>query len=720
MEEDEIDIRGLFGILRRRVKVIAAVAVLVMAGAFFYVQSLTPYYTASTLILVDPGEKNLLAPEYAGDAYANFSINDVRVNGEIEILKSDAVALRVVEEAGLLTDPEFGFQPSTTVEPEAPPRDPQFLLKAVIQGFQGSTSVSRQGETYLIVAEVSSVDPMRAAELTNIYANAYIEHQIATKVESIQKVSDILRARLEDARVALQTSEASFDKFISENMSVIEEQSGRTDLSALQALYSSVYSQSAQRSITVDTLESSLRSEDWNSIADTLRDDAIRLLETQRKALEDSLETADSGTQLAIDIRQELSSIDAELTKQTAIALDGLRAEIVGLNTQASKTQTKIRDSVLQGDLPPELITKIYALQQDSSITRSQYDNFLFRLREIEIQSDLQVADSRVISPALPPIGASSQSKRQILMLAGVLALGLGVGLAFLNEFIIGGFTSDEQLENSLQLPVAVRIPSVSPVKPRRHHNAEPSVAQVYIEHPMSEYAESIRRLRVSFDQALRKRRGGLRTNATQGEVIVIASTVPGEGKSNTSLALGRTYASSGLRTLLIDCDLRKPRIHKILGTEPDSGMLHYLMNDVEGDELADDLEEMYHHDRETGLEVLLGSGRSNVPTDQLLAGPRFTKLIQGSREVFDVIILDTPPLQPLVDGLYISHHADVIGLVVKWASTTQRDVKSILSGLFEAKDDDTAVLSILCQEKHSNLRRYRKYAAYYSYTGEE
>ncbi len=236
----------------------------------------------------------------------------------------------------------------------------------------------------------------------------------------------------------------------------------------------------------------------------------------------------------------------------------------------------------------------------------------------------------------------------------------------------------------------------------------------------MSEYAESIRRLRVSLDQSLRKRRGGLRTNATQGEVIVIASTVPAEGKSNTSIALGRTYASSGLRTLLIDCDLRKPRIHRILGTEPDSGMLQYLLNDVEGDELAGDLEEMYHHDRESGLEVLLGSGRSNVPTDQLLAGPRFSKLIQGSREVFDIIILDTPPLQPLVDGLYISHHADAIALVVKWASTTQRDVKSVLSGLFEAKDDDTEILSILCQEKHSNLRRYRKYAAYYNYTGEE
>ncbi|MCK4861299.1 MAG: hypothetical protein KAS85_05240 [Rhodobacteraceae bacterium] len=720
MEEDEIDIRGLFGILRRRIKLIFAVVVLVMAGAFFYVSSLTPYYTASTLILVDPGEKNLLSPEYSGDAYANFSINDVRVNGEIEILKSVAVAMRVVEEAGLLTDPEFGYPPSTTIDPDAIPRDSQFLLQAVIQGFRGSTNVSRQSETYLIVAQVSSIDPIRAAELTNIYANAYIKHQIATKVESIQKVSDILRARLEDARVALQSSEASFDQFIGENMSLIEEQTDRADLSALQALYSSVNSQSIQRGLTLDTLEASLQSEDWNSIADALQDDAIRLLDAQRQALETSLEAAGSGTQLAIDIRQELTSIDATLNKRTTTALNGLRSEIVGLNTQASKTQSKIRDSVLQGDLPPELLTKIYALQQDASITRSQYDNFLFRLREIELQSDLQVADSRVISPALPPIGASSQSKRQILMLAGVLALGLGVGLAFLNEFIIGGFTSEEQLANSLQLPVAVRIPAVAAIRPRRQHSAEPSVAQVYIEHPMSEYAESIRRLRVSLDQSLRKRRGGLRTNATQGEVIVIASTVPAEGKSNTSIALGRTYASSGLRTLLIDCDLRKPRIHRILGTEPDSGMLQYLVNDVEGDELADDFKEMYHHDRESGLEVLLGSGHSNVPTDQLLAGPRFTRLIQNSREVFDVIILDTPPLQPLVDGLYISHHADVIALVVKWASTTQRDVKSILSGLFEAKDENTEVLSILCQEKHNNLRRYRKYSEYYTYSDEE
>lgn len=175
MDEDEIDIRALFGVLRRQIKLIAATAIVVIAIAFLYVYSLTPLYTASTLIIVDPVEKDLL---YKNDNYQNYDINDIRVDGEIEILKSDAVALRVVKMASLITDEEFGYG-DAEVDLNSP-----FLLKSIIQGFQGSVTVSRIGLTYMIIAQVTSNDPVRAAELTNILADAYIEHQVASKVEA--------------------------------------------------------------------------------------------------------------------------------------------------------------------------------------------------------------------------------------------------------------------------------------------------------------------------------------------------------------------------------------------------------------------------------------------------------------------------------------------------------------------------------------------------------
>lgn len=706
MDEDEIDIRALFGVLRRQIKLIVATAIVVVALAFLYVYSLTPMYTASTLILVDPAEKDLL---YAGDDYQNYGINDIRVDGEIEILKSDAVALRVVEKASLITDEEFGYG-DVEVDLSGP-----FLLKSIIQGFQGSTSVSRRGQTYLITAQVTSQNPMRAAELTNILADAYIEHQISTKVDSLLKVGDILRVHLEEARVALEETEQEFDDFIVDNLDLIEQQTGRSDLTVLNAVYSAISEQSLQKSQTIVALEQNLQQKSWESIANSLQNGAIRELERRRIAAEQSLQTAANGSQASIDLRQELASIDADLNQETSVALTKLRSDLFTLQTKAEDAQTEIRQSVLGGELPPELLTKIYELQQGSNITRSQYDNFLTRLRDVELQAELQVADARIVSPALPPLYSSSQSKRTILMLAGILAGGLGVGLAFLNEFFIGGFTNEEQLANALKLPVAARIPMISTATDNGQEDAVASAAQVFVDKPMSQYAESIRRLRVAVDQSLGRRSDAVNKLGDAGQVIMVTSTLPGEGKSNTSLSLGRAYATSGLRTLLIDCDLRKPRIHRILGSEPNSGMLQYL----KGETQEDGFEEMYQHDHATGLEILLGAGRSNVPTDQLLVGPKFSKLIQSAREVFDVIILDTPPLLPLVDGLYLSHHADVIVLAVKWASTTQKDVRSVLPALYESKNKDADLLTVLSQERSGKLGYYRKYASYYGYHDE-
>ena len=226
----------------------------------------------------------------------------------------------------------------------------------------------------------------------------------------------------------------------------------------------------------------------------------------------------------------------------------------------------------------------------------------------------------------------------------------------------------------------------------------------------MSGYAEAIRRLRVALDQSLCWRGGDQASATGEGKVIMVGSTVPGEGKSNTALALGRTYAGSGLRTLLIDCDLRKPRIHHMLGAEPDASLMHYLTGARE----AGDCENMCQPDHATALEIILGAGRSNSPADQLLVGPRFSALLESCRASFDIIILDTPPLLPLVDGLYLARSADAITLVVKWASTTRQDVRSVLPALFDAKKESAAILCALNQERRGRLDYYKLYTSYY------
>jgi len=703
MKQNDIDIRGLFGVLRRQFRLIVVSVTIGMAAAFLYVYTQAPMYTASTLILVDPAGKNILDSEQRSQ---NSNLNDVRVDGEIEILRSDAVAVRVVQTAGLMSDPEFGL----TEEVARSDLNASILLKTVIRNIQRAIRISRKGETYLISLSVTSENAIRAAELANIVAESYIANQIATKVDSIEKVAAILQVRLDEARIALERTDAAFSNFILENIAAIEADTGGSELAALQAVLASIKVQSLLQEQRLAAVESGLLSQNWAAIAENLQNEAIEELDRQRAQSKELLETAANGSQDSIELRLELTRIDEALTLEATTAATALRSEVLEMRARVTDTQAQIRQTALSGDLPPELLTKIYELQQSSSITRTQYDNFLTRLRDVELQADLQVADARIVSPALPPLEPSSRSIRTILILAGVLTAGLGIGFAFLNEYFIGGFTNVEQLANAFQQPVAARIPAVTPLMPSSRPLAEASAAEICNAQPLSAYAESIRRLRVSLDQSLGWRGDARLADDDGGKVIMVSSTVPEEGKSNTALSLGRTYAGSGFRTLLIDCDLRKPRLHRFLGVEPDTGMLDYLT----GEQDVGIAEHMFQHDYASELKILLGAGRSNVPTDQLLVGPRFAKMICDSRKAFDIIILDTPPLLPVVDGLYLAQYADAIALMVKWASTTQQDVRAVLPALKDSKSETAAILPVLSHERSGKLGYYRKYASYY------
>jgi Mrp family chromosome partitioning ATPase len=142
------------------------------------------------------------------------------------------------------------------------------------------------------------------------------------------------------------------------------------------------------------------------------------------------------------------------------------------------------------------------------------------------------------------------------------------------------------------------------------------------------------------------------------------------------ALALARAYALSGQSTLLVDCDLRKPGIHLALGRQVSDGLFDYLAGKVT------DLGAIIALDAMSGAQVVLGSRRSDIATDQLVSGKAFARLLAAARENFDVVILDTPPVGPVVDGLYLAGKADAVVVVVEWATTPQQQVRAAIEAL--------------------------------------
>ncbi|MCY1708336.1 GumC family protein [Pannonibacter sp. SL95] len=710
MDETEIDFRHLFGIVRRQIKLIAATIAVVLAIAIIAVFSITPMYSGTTLILVDPSRKNLLDPTNVSGSSATDS---ARVESEVEIVDSDAVLLSVIADKGLITDPEFGIKISLKNRILAALRirelslpTGQEALGIVLSRFKDNISVSRRGLTYLIAVSVRSENAARSAELANAIAETYIRSQIESKTSTTRESRDIIQRQLVDAEKAVVFAEKAFDDYIFGNVNAFVDATGRSDLVEMRNRIDELTTERTSAESRVAGLRQKLQSADYQTLAAELENEAVAALNKQRLDLQRALGEVAAGSARAVNLRQELAAIERNLATETETALGELQASIGDYDKQASTLRRDLNTAILGSNLPADTLAQIYRLQQMSRNAATQYQALLARSQTLETESALQIADSRVVSPAYPPTGPSSPKVMLILAVATLFAIGAGFALAFIFENFIGGFTSEEQVQAITRLPLATVVPRHSAT------TAQFSVSDALIESPLSMYAESIRRLRATIDNTLQanvpKPADG---RGRQGFVIMMSSALPGEGKSTMSLSLARTLALSGASTLIIDCDFRKPSIQRHLNLEPSNGLVDFLVGDTGSDDL---LQNIVKADPKTSLTAVIGARRSDVPTDQLITQERFARLVQTARTRFDYVVLDSPPIEPVVDGLYLAKYADVITFVIRWAKTPQRLCVHSLQRLSQTKADHCRILTLLNQQEGKS-GYYTAYSDYYS-----
>jgi succinoglycan biosynthesis transport protein ExoP len=249
----------------------------------------------------------------------------------------------------------------------------------------------------------------------------------------------------------------------------------------------------------------------------------------------------------------------------------------------------------------------------------------------------------------------------------------------------------------------------VATAVPRQKGRSEKeSLANLMVTSPLSVFAESIRRLRATLEQSLRSSVHA--DEEAGGKIVMVCSTAPNEGKTTLALALARSYALSGQRTLLIDCDLRKPSLHRHLGIEPSQGLLEFLTTDN-----SKELSAIISKDVITDATLIVGARRSDLPTDQLLTGPSFQRLLRAARRTFDIVVIDTPPVGPVVDSLYVAPFADAIVFITRWSSTSQLDAKHALASLQGARRPSTEIVAVINQQDQTRASYMRKYGDYYA-----
>ena len=667
MEDRPFDVRAMLGPIKRQLGLMLAVFVVLMTVSGLGVIMLRPVYTSTALVQVDTTQKNLLD---AQSGLPGLATDSGRIDGEVELAQSDTVLLRAIRDGNLLIQGSFVPKPTWLaslfdtlgLKTYAQPTGKQ-LLDDVLDRLSRAVSVERRGLTFLIAVDARSESPDEAAAVANLIAQTYIATQLDGKVSAVLRSRDIIQARVADVSRALAASEDALDAFVDTNAASLAASGARADLAAIVAQLQAKAIEAEQVSTTIGSATSSLASSDWQSLTTMLQSDALRSLEERRLRTEGLL--AEASPPESVNLRAELAAIEADLRGKTVAAIADLKNRSSVLASDQDNLRAKLASSDLASDLTSTQLTELYQLQQTARIARSQYDTLLARLKDLESQAYLQVADSRVVSEAIAPRRPSFPNMGLLFAMAAVVSMFAAVVLAFVRENFVGGIVSADQTRDLLKVESVVTVPRQRDFKGAR------SLPDLIGEAPLSVYSEAIRKIRLCVDQAR-----GMGRADMDAQVILITSANPGEGKSTIALSLGHAYAQSGTTTLVIDCDLRKPSLHKLLDVPGENGLLDFLQ--ATDDEKT--LDSVVYVDPSNRLEVVVGAGRSLGATEELVTGAKFRALISVARQSFGVVILDTPPLGPVVDGAYLARFADTVVLVNKWASTSQSDARNAIA----------------------------------------
>jgi capsular exopolysaccharide synthesis family protein len=674
----------LVGIARRQYKIIVFTTILALIFAGLLLVFLEKRYTAAALILVDESESQLVGIE-AGIS-ANARING-QVDTEVEVLKSSSVALKAIEKLRLWEDAEFVLgspierllsflsrNNNKTVSAETIDQLTNSKKAQLIDNFSDALRISQRGLTSIISIEATSFDSKKAANLANAIAEAYFEVQTVARAQTAKRAAEFLQLRVSELADTIRVDNERVIRFLEQNQRSISNDNMNLSASELSAILKERVAKEAQ----LMELAQYRLDLDPAHLERTEPPLGLKQLIEQRTALIGN----NNG---------DLVELDSQIRNLVTKEIDKLRAEVAGYNIPVAGTKDERSDQV--GNLPPSVVVDYYRLQREAETNRKLYDSYVSRLGDVQQKIGLAFPNSRLVAPAIAPYKPSFPPTALILALGIIVGLGLGICGAVLREHIVGGFVSAEQLEAITGLTVPSVIPFWSKGKP---HDA-------ILSSPFSPFSEALRRLRVGLENQL---------PVKPSTVVLVTSTQPNEGKTTMAVALARTMAASGRRTLLIDCDLRHPAVDRLIEISAPAKLLTFLLSPPS----PADLRTAVARDNRGGIDVL-GTESSKHASDVFLASSEFTRLVEVAKSCYDMVIIDSPPIGYVIDANVISRLCDGIVYVVRYATTNQRDVivglRDVMSGAGTSKA--VVVLNAAGGEPGRYSYRGGKYSYYYS-----
>jgi capsular exopolysaccharide synthesis family protein len=706
----EQELRHALGVIRRRKGVILATVALLTLATLLLALQLTPSYTATAIVGINVRNANVVN---VASVIAGLPLDPSVVKSEIDVLQSPALAARVIGELRLESDPELA--PSgkpgllTRIDPlqylppdwrralvgERPqPSEAQLAEIArarLINTFLKHLEVSNDARSYSIAVSFQSQDPAKAARIANAVVKDYLDDQLRAKLETTRRANSWLTDRLAELRDKLRQSEQAVQDF--RTKANLEAVSGPTlagrQLDELAARLVQAEVEQSRLAAEVAGLKAMQAAGTLEQSPAALQSGPVQRLRAREQDLQQRKAELGSGTgDQRASVAAALAATEASLFEELQRMVAAREAELAAVQQQVATIGGLIAQRRAEVAEESRARTRLSELEQEADADRALLATFLVRAKETAGQNAYEEPDARIISQAQLPIRPTFP--RIGMMVAGALAISalLGIALAFLLEQLQSGFRLPDEVEQQAGLPVLRVVPALS-------DGLQPH--ELLLRQPTSAYGEAVQAVRAGVRFAA----------ASPPKVVLITSGTAGEGKSTLALSIAISAARAGQRTILIDADMRRPAVARMLGLAAGRGL-----EDVLGGSAG--LPETMVTDSASGLRVLPARGGAAQP-QELLGGTTMAALLRELRLTNDLVVIDSPPVTFVSDAALLAAQADGTLFVIRWESTP-REV--VLAGIQQLRRAGAVLLGAVLTR--ARLRRHEAYAygmdsAYYS-----
>lgn len=689
---EEVDLWKQARKLWNRKFALLGLALLLFAPTAYVILKLPPKYHAVAIVLIDDRKADIINLK---DVLSGIPMSDDTTQSEIEVITSRDLGKKVVQKLALASDPEF----NPSLEPdsdfvrmtkdmaerlaragirlpffpteERSTDDAGYPSTAVLNRYLQDLSVAPANHSRAILIGFDSRSPVTAALVANTVADLYQQGQVEAKVEATKAATQWLATHVAQLREKSEDAHVAVEQYREDHGLV-----GGKDTTLLVQEISDVNAQLVLERSKLDDAQARLshlmnasKTQAMDSVSDVVDSQHIQILRQRQAALTQRF--ADLATEFGpkhpavIGTTAELNAAQANIQREIERIGEGIAGEVSRHEAYVARLTSRLEELKTLVARQGEAAVRLSALDREASANETLYLTFLSRMKETDLQAGIQQPDTQIISRADPPLYPAFPHKR-LLLLLDLLTSGI-LSAAALLAFDKRS-TATLVMRQTEDLAGLKSLGLVPVVKSLRRISDAPSI---YMHHQVrSVFGEAIRTLHVRL----------LLSSARPPKVVMVASALPNEGKSSTSIALALLMASIGNRVLIVDCDSRRPQLHNVFGLSRAPGLTDYLTGGLTAAEVI-------RSDQSHSVDVITAGADTSHPA-QLFRSERMSALRKALVEAYDVVILDTPPVMVVSDALVLAGLAEKTVFLVRWARTPQDIAERAIQLLCDAGAD--------------------------------